>query len=143
MQEIVPVFLGCWVLVSVVVFWKRPGPDSAVLLLIGGWAVLPVAIYPASVFIRPTGNGGSMHALALPTILLANKAVAIALGCLAGMLLTAWPAIRTVRPSWLDLPMAVWCLTPIASALANGLPLSWGLAQTRYSDIDFPYSFTY
>ncbi len=132
MQEIVPFVLGFWVLLSVVVFWLRPGRDAAILLLIGGWALLPVAVYPSVVSIRPPGTGGSMHALALPTVMLANKAVAIGLGCLAGMLLTAWPLIREVRFSRLDLPMAIWCLTPLASALANGLPPSWGLAQARY-----------
>lgn len=132
MQEIVPFVLGSWVLLSVVVFRLRIGRDAAILLLIGGWSLLPVAVYPSAVFISPRGTGGSMHALALPSVMLANKAVAIGSGCLAGMLLTAWPAIRNVRPSWLDLPMAVWCVTPIASALANGLPPSWGLAQARY-----------
>ena len=132
MQEIVPAVLGSWVVLSVVVFWLRPGRDAAIFLLIGGWALLPVATYPTAVYLRPTGTGGSMHALALPTVMLANKAVAIALGCLAGMLLTAWPALRSLRRSWLDLPMGVWCLTPLASALANGLPAAWGLAQSRY-----------
>jgi len=132
MQEIVPVVLGCWVFVSIVVFWLRPGTEAAVLMLIGGWLILPVTTYPQAVFLRPPGTGGSMHALALPTILLANKAIAVSLGCLAGMLLTAWPTIRNVRFCLLDLPMALWCLTPIASTLANGLAFSWGLSQSRY-----------
>ena len=132
MQEIVPVVLGCWVVVSVVVFRLRPGRDAAIWLLIGGWALLPVASYPLQVFLRPAGTGGSMPALALPVSILANKALAIAAGCLAGILLTAWPAVRNLRPSWLDVPLAVWCLTPAASSLANGLPPSWGLAQARY-----------
>src|SRR5439155_19966194 len=102
------------------------------LAMIAGWALLPNARYPASVFGTPVGIVGSMHALAIPTSILVNKATAIGLGCLAGVVLFDWPALRRVRPGWFDLPIAAWCLCPIASALANGLSLTEGLAQARY-----------
>ena len=132
MPEIVPVVLASWVILSVVLFWRLPGRDAALIVLIGGWAFLPVGSFPVSVFGEPVGSGGSMHALAVPTALLVNKATAIALGCLAGSMIFDWPALKRVRPSRLDLPIVIWCLTPIASALANGLGLADGLAQVRY-----------
>ncbi len=102
--------------------------------MIAGWALLPNAVYPGaeSVFALPVGSGGSMHALAIPTSILVNKATTIGLGCLIGVMLFDWPLVRRVRFRRLDLPIAAWCLVPIASALANGLPLAEGLAQSRY-----------
>jgi hypothetical protein len=102
------------------------------ICVIGEWALLPTGSYPESIFREPLGSGVSMHAVAIPTSLLVNKATAIALGCLAGSMLFDWPAIRHVRPSWVDLPILAWCLVPVASALANGLRPTEGLAQARY-----------
>jgi hypothetical protein len=132
MQEVVPVLLASWVLVTIGLFWRRPGRDAALISMIAGWAILPTAVYPASVFAEPIGSGGSMHALAVPTTILINKALAIGLGCLIGVVLFDWPAVRRLRPLWLDVPLIGWCLVPIAAAIANGLPLAVGLAQARY-----------
>jgi hypothetical protein len=131
-EALVPLVLSLGVVVCVVLFGRRPGPDAAVIALIGGWALLPTGRYPASVFVEPAGTGGSMHSLALPVDPLVNKATAIGLGCLAGVLLFDWPAVRRLRPAWVDLPILAWCLVPLASALANGLAVTGGLAQTRY-----------
>jgi hypothetical protein len=132
MQEVVPVALVSWVVLTIALFWRRPGRDAALFSMIAGWAFLPVATYPASVFAEPIGSGGSMHALAVPSAHLLNKAIAIGLGCLIGVVLFDWPAVLRVRPLWLDAPMLGWCLVPIASTLSNGLPLADGLSQTRY-----------
>jgi hypothetical protein len=132
MREVVPIVLASWVVMTIVLFWKRPGRDAALISMIAGWAILPTGVYPASVFAEPIGSGGSMHALAVPTSLLINKALAIGLGCLIGVVLFDWPAVRRVRPLWLDAPVFGWCLVPIAATLANGLPMAEGLAQARY-----------
>ena len=73
-----------------------------------------------------------MHALAIPSSILLNKATTIALGCLAGSMIFDWRTLRTIRPRGLDLPILFWCLTPFASAFANGLGLVEGLSQSRY-----------
>lgn len=142
MPELVPVVLAAWVVLSVFLFWRLPGRDAAITVLIGGWAFLPVAAYPKAVFHLPVGSSGSMHALALPTSIQINKATAIAVGCLAGALLFDWPSLRRLRFSKLDLPIVVWCLTPLASAYANGLALADGLAQARYLGLTWgvPYA---
>src|SRR5256885_17200997 len=114
MEEVVPVVLALWVLATIVLFWRRPGRDATLFALLGGWALLPNAVYPASVFGAPAGSNGSMHALAVPTALLWNKALAIGLGCLLGVVLFDWPAVRRGRPVWLDAPGFAWCPLPIA-----------------------------
>jgi hypothetical protein len=132
MQELVPYILALWVAMTVVLFATRRGRESALLAMIAGWALLPNARYPSTVFGTPVGTVGSMHALAVPTSILVNKATAIGLACLAGVMLFDWPVLRRVRPHWCDFPITVWCTCPIAAALANGLPLAEGLAQARY-----------
>src|SRR4051794_35070370 len=132
MRDLAPMVLASWVFLCLVLFWRLPGRDAALIAMIGGWGLLPVADFPASVFGEPIGRGGSMHAVAIPTTLLVNKATAIALGCLAGSMLFDWSTVGRFRPAWVDLPILAWCLVPIASALANGLGPVSGLAQTRY-----------
>src|SRR4051794_40813168 len=129
MAGMIPVVLASWVVLTIALFWRLPGRDAALIAMIAGWAVLPTAAYPESVFREPFGAVGTMHALAVPTPILANKATAIGLGCLIGVVLFDWPAARRVRPLWLDLPIVGWCLVPIASAAANGLPVAAGLSQ--------------
>ncbi len=132
MEAVVPVVLTGWVVLTVVLFWRGPGRDAALFALVGGWAFLPTGVYPPSLFAEPAGSGGSMHALAVPTALWLNKALANGLGCLLGVILFDWPAVRRLRFVWLDGPLVGWCLVPIVSALAGGQPLAQGLAQARY-----------
>jgi hypothetical protein len=131
MPEVVPVVLGAWVVATVALFWWRPGRDAALLALFVGWALLPVASYPPGVFGLPAGRSGSMHALAVPTAILANRAVAVGLGTLLGVVAFDWRALRRLRRSPLDLPVVAWCVLPVVATFAAGLPLAEGLAQAR------------
>src|SRR4051812_37045660 len=94
MRELVPVVLASWVLATVVLFWKRPGRDAALISWVAGWAFLPTGSYPASAFFTPVGSGGTIHSLAVASALPWNKALAIGLGCLIGVVLFDWPALR-------------------------------------------------
>ncbi len=132
MREIVPAVLGVWVFVSIGLFFLLPGRDAAIASLLSGWALLPVAPFPSAVFDSPVGNGGTMLALAVSGTPALNRAAIVGLGCLLGMILADWPSLRRFRPSRLDIPMAAWCLVPIASTLANRLPIAWALAQSRH-----------
>lgn len=131
MAESITILLAAWVCVCVGLFATLSGRDAALVAIVGGWAFLPTGVYPADGFASPAGSGGSVHALVVPSAMLVNKASACAVGCLAGMILFDWPALRRVRPSWVDLPLALWCLVPFGSALANGLSLVEGLIQSR------------
>ncbi len=134
MREGIPSLLWSWALLSPLLFRAIPGRDAAIACLIGGWAFLPNAAYSPSCFgpAVPPGAGGSAHALAVPAWPLASKATSIGLGCLAGLVLFDRRAFGRLRPGPADLPMVGWCLVPVASAVANGLPFSQGLAQSRY-----------
>jgi hypothetical protein len=131
MKDLVPWILGSWAALSPLLFRFLPGRDAAIACLVVGWAFLPVAPYPASSLVNG-GTGSALPALAVPTHLLVNKGTAIGLGCLAGLLLFDRRAFERLEFYRFDLPMAAWCLVPLASCLANGLPLSEGLSQVRY-----------
>ena len=46
---------------------------------------------------------------------------AIALGLLAGSLLYDRGRWLSVRPRWFDLPILVWCFSPLVTAVSNAL----------------------
>lgn len=58
-----------------------------------------------------------------------NKTSATSVSLLLGLLIFDFQRIIAFRPRWFDLPMAVWCLCPAASSLANGLGLYDGVAN--------------
>jgi hypothetical protein len=130
-------FLGLWIAVTVVLFWKLDLRTAALIVVIGGWAILPNTDYPRSVLVQGGEQSGPTHGLAVPAPPPLNKATAIGLGCLAGILAFHWPMRRagsrsTLIPRWFDLPMIAWCAVPFASVLANGRPPAEGLAQIRH-----------
>lgn len=122
--------LWCWTALSPLLFRLLPGRDAAIACLVAGWAFLPVAPYPPTA-LHPSGRKSSFHAVAVPTSPPINKATAIGLGCLVGVLAFDRKAVGRLRWERVDLPVMVWCLVPIASAVANRLPLSVGLEQAR------------
>src|SRR5258708_3053707 len=123
MEVLIPYLLVAWVVETVVLFSTIRPRDAALISMLVGWAFLPVARYPDKVFGTAIGIISSMHALAIPTNLLINKATAIGLGCLLGVVLFDWATLRRFRPAPFDAPMAIWCVLPIISALVNLEPL--------------------
>lgn len=132
MPELVPVVLAIWIVGGLVLFGGRPGRDVVLPILVLGWVLLPVAIYPRRVFGFPPGTIGSMHALSVPTAVVVNKATAIGLTCLLGILAFDWASVRRLRVSRLDGPMLAWCLSPLVAVPAAGASVAEGLAQSRY-----------
>lgn len=132
MREFIPPLLWAWALLSPLLFRLLPGRDAAIACLLAGWAFLPNEPYPPGAFFEPIGIGGTAQAVAVPTPTLANKATAIGLGCLLGLVLFDRRAFDRLRLDRVDLPIVAYCLVPLASAPANGLPFSEGLAQARY-----------
>ena len=131
MPDRIPLILWLWAAASPLLFRFLPGRDAAIACLIAGWAILPTAEHPPSAT-ADEGRSSMVHALAVPTSSAVNKATAIGLGCLVGLIAFDREAFGRVRFHVVDLPMAALCLVPLASTLANGLPLSEGLAQGRY-----------
>jgi hypothetical protein len=131
MREYVPSLLWSWAVASPLLFRLLPGRDAAIACLVLGWALLPVAPFPPTA-LADASREASAHAVALPTSMLVNKATAIGLGCLAGLILFDRRTFGRLRFDRFDLPIVAWCLAPMASTASNGLPLSEGLSQVRY-----------
>lgn len=88
---------------------------AILLVLIGGWWVLPVGHYAA-------GASGTeipwwITGIALPSDMLVTKAWIAPLAAFAGAVVRDPAALRRWRPGWLDLPMAAWCLWPLIGGL--------------------------
>ena len=81
--------------------WLRPR-RALLVTYIGGWLFLPQAGYKLA---------------GLPDY---GKASAIALGAVLGATIFAMGKLSQFRPRWVDLPMALFCLWPMASHVANG-----------------------
>src|SRR5690606_24521888 len=75
----------------------------AATAFIGGWLFLPMAGYE---FAGMPGFG---------------KIEAASYGALIGVLLFDSSRLGRFRLSWIDLPMIMWCLVPMASSVTNGL----------------------
>lgn len=111
-----------WVFLSLYLF---SGPDKRRALLqvvIFGWLFLPVmrliAVIP-----------GEPLALSFPGLKF-TKLNTIAYAVLAGGLVYDRARWLSVRPRWIDLPMALWCLCPLASSLTNDLGWYDGFSST-------------
>jgi hypothetical protein len=48
-----------------------------------------------------------------------TKFTAPSIGLLIGALLFDWRTITNFRPHWVDIPMAIWCIVPFLSSMAN------------------------
>jgi hypothetical protein len=91
-----------WLFIVAALF-VRTSPRSAVTVgLIGGWLFLP------NLSVSIPG--------ALPDL---TKATITSLGLLGTVLLFDRTRLAGLRPRWFDLPMLIWCLSPLPTALVN------------------------
>lgn len=87
------------------------GPRRGVVAtFIAGWLLLPMLFVP------------------LPALPDYSKFVACSLGALAGALLLDAGRVMRFRPAFFDGPVLVWCVTPLATSLSNGLGAQDGLS---------------
>jgi hypothetical protein len=93
--------LIAWVPLVLTTLGTVPPRRAVLATLIGGWLFLPV--------------GG------LDVTGYQSKSMVLAVGLLAAALRYAPARLFAVRARLVDLPMAVWCVVPLASSLANGL----------------------
>lgn len=94
-----------WLLVGPLLFWVLRARWAAIATFAFGWMFLPMAAYD------------------LPGLPPFGKTAAVSYAALLGALLFDHRSLLRFRPSWLDVPMLVWCVVPFFSVLANG-PLS-------------------
>lgn len=110
----VPVALFGWIPLVLLLFATLPARRAVLIAFLGGWMLLPVAGY---------------HVVGLTEY---TKATAISLGVLAGILTFDAKRLRTLQPSWLDLPLGVWLLAKFGASLANGYGVYDGLSAVEY-----------
>jgi O-antigen ligase len=92
-----------WIPVVLALSAMMPTRRAVVAAFVIAWSFLP------------------MYSYHIPGIPAYNKMSATCCGVLLAALLLDIGRLFAFRPSWMDIPMAVWCLCPIASSLSNGL----------------------
>ncbi len=101
--------------VAPIAFKTLPPRTAALALFFGGWLFAPVGVFPP-------GSAAAEHPYwiigsALPSDMLLHKAWLVPCAVLFGALLFDRGALRTWRPTWLDMPIAAWCLWPLLQSL--------------------------
>ena len=104
MTILVPISLIGWIFVAIIMFAVLPARRAVLAAYILAWLFLPQA---------------GIDVPGLPDI---DKINATSLGALIGIVLFDSKRLQQFRPSWIDIPMVVWCLASIPSALTNPLP---------------------
>ena len=112
---LVPLILFGWIPVVLLVFSQLPPRKAVILLFMLGWMFLP------------SGEGAIFKIQGIPEY---TKSSATCLGILAAALLFDAPALGRLRWHWADLPMALFCASPMFSSLANGLGAYDGFSES-------------
>jgi len=101
-----------WIPIVLAIFMRKPPQQAVLISFMGAWLLLPEAEYELS---------------GIPDY---TKMSATCLGILGACLLYDGERLRRIRPEAYDVPLLLWCLSPLPSSLSNGLGLYDGLAQS-------------
>jgi hypothetical protein len=99
-----------WGVVVLVLFAVLAGRRAAVAAFVAGWLFLPVVTYP----IAGLPDYDKMAATCVPPFL--------------AMCIFDFRQLLKLRPYWADVPILVFCVSPFASAIQNGLGIHEGLS---------------
>ncbi len=96
---------------------------AAVLSYVAGWLWLPLIT------------------IDIPGIPPYGKFTATSIGMIPCIAVFGLNHIASIRPSWADIPIVLWLLAPLPSALTNGLGLSDGLSGSAKHTLEYgiPY----
>ena len=114
----------CWIPFVLGLFFVLPRRRAVIAAFVLGWLFLPVMGYSFQGFPDYT------------------KTSATTVGVLLGLIaFDRGRSLLALRPHWIDVPMLVWCLCPIATSLSNNLGLYDGLASAlgQCMTWGFPY----
>jgi hypothetical protein len=103
MTFLVPIVMFGWIAVVFYLFMLLPERRAVIASFVVAWLFLPVASYK------------------LPGIPEYTKITATCYGVFMATLLFKLRRCFSFRPSWIDLPMLIFCLCPFASSVTNGL----------------------
>lgn len=107
------VTLCLWMVVGPVLFATLPKRRAVLIIYIAGFLFLPeMPEFPV--------HSGTPPVIAIrPIAFFVTKINAMSYGFLAGLLFFDRDRLLAFRPRWFDLPIAIWCVCPFFSALAN------------------------
>ena len=100
---LVPLVMFGWIPVVLYLFSRFPTRQAVVISFITAWLYLPQAD------------------LSLPGLPDYTKATATSYGILLATFIFDLGRLQSFRFGWLDLPMLIWCVCPVATSLSNGL----------------------
>lgn len=92
-----------WPLVVLALFTVMPARRAVIAAFLFAWLFLPVAAYEIPGLPNYTKTSATSYAVVL------------------GVLLFDSARLTRFRPSWIDLPLVIWCVTPLATSVLNGL----------------------
>jgi len=112
-----------WIPIVLYLFTRFPTRRAVIISFITAWLFLPQAEIPFS---------------GIPDL---TKMSVTCYGILFAALLFDVQRLKQFRPTWIDIPMVIWCFCPIASSLSNGLGLYDGLSSALSQTVTwgFPY----
>lgn len=111
MNTLAHLLLLGWIPLGVLLFFRFSPGRAVSMLLVSGWLFLPVMGF------------------SLPGLPDFDKNWVVALAPLFGVLLFDSRRLTAFRPSWVDVPMLVWCLVSLPTSLNNGLGLHDGFSN--------------
>ncbi len=127
---IIDIVFVLFAVLGVVAFRFWPPAVAVLAVFLGGWVLLPVGHYPAVA--AATEFPYWIVGLGVPSDMLVTKAWIAPAVALLGALLFDRRTLLALRPRWMDLPIAVWCLWPIAQGMLIGDPRPEGGIATTY-----------
>jgi hypothetical protein len=107
---LVPLVMFGWIPIVIYLFSRYPARRAIVISFIVAWLFLPQAVLPLPGFPDYDKMAATCYASVLATLIFDVG------------------RFRTFRLSWIDLPMLIWCLCPIAASLSNDLGLYDGMS---------------
>lgn len=93
----------CWIPAVVYIFMRFPPQRAVVVSFVVAWLYLPVVNVPLPGIPDLTKMSVTCYSVLLATVIFDTG------------------RFSSFKPSWLDLPMVIWCLCPFASSVTNGL----------------------
>ena len=114
MGALIPISLFGWIPVVLILFSILPARRAVIAAYLFAWLFLPVAGYD------------------LPGFTNYNKITATTVGVLLGILIFDNRKLKELRPTWLDLPMLAFCVSPFLSSISNGLGWYDGLSGASF-----------
>ena len=113
-----------WIPIVLYLFYRYPAHKAVIISFIVAWLFLP----------QKAGFSFS----GIPDY---ERMSATVYGILFASSIYDSGRFRQFRPSWLDLPMLVWCICPLFSSLSNGLGIYDGISQILLQTMSYggPY----